>query len=99
MDLCKIFEAAFSADSSSLMEQALNIYGSMLVDDELALDIYSRNPQLHRLILQNVLTNIDCTPAPVMSDHEVAKLAEKRKLVKQGLWCLSNLAAMYEHIN
>ena len=47
------------------------------------------------MIVQNILVSIDLTPvSSVLTRQEQALQDKNRKIVKQGLWGLSNLAAM-----
>lgn len=43
---------------------------------------------------------LDCTPTgPVITPREVKDLEDRIELVRQGLWVLSNIAAMYDVVN
>lgn len=68
-------------------------------DDDEAIELFNLYPHLHLLILQNVIMAMDCTPAPVMTPRDSDELNVRRDMVRQGLWALSNVAAMYARVS
>ena len=79
---------------------AIKIYGQLMQgDDDEAIELFKSYPHLHLLILQNVIMALDCTPAPVMTPSDTKDLDVRRDMVRQGLWALSNIAAMYARVS
>lgn len=95
-----MFELALASDSSDSIMSAIKIYGQLMQgDNDEAIELFKTFPNLHLLILQNVIMAMDCTPAPVMTPRDTDELALKRDLVRQSLWAFSNIAAMYPAVS
>lgn len=101
MDLQFLFEDALTSESKNRfkqMEKALHCIGSLMcLEDQISIQVQSKVPDIHKLIIQNILTislhpDKDCT-----NDSLYQK--EKKSLVKTALWTLSNYAACPPIIN
>lgn len=95
-----IFQVGLASDSFRMIETTIKIYGQLTsADESISMPLLEIFPNIHSLIVQNVLATIDLTKAPVMTENEIAVLDMKREIVKRSLWAMSNMAAMYNSIN
>ena len=95
-----IFQIGLASDSYSMIMKTIKIYGQLSsADESISIQLLEVFPNIHSLIVQNVLVAIDLTKAAVMTEQELEFLNLKREIVKRSLWAMSNIAAMYNSIN
>ncbi len=54
---------AFSSEQFTILEKALKFYGQLLIaDDQYSMAFFKKFPHMHRMLVQNILVNINLTP-------------------------------------
>jgi hypothetical protein len=83
LSLDKVFELALASETAQTIMTAIKIYGQMMQgDDDEAIELFKTYPNIHLLILQNVIMAMDCTPAPVMTPRDTDELNLKRDMLR-----------------
>lgn len=76
-----------------LMKSGIELLGCMMSgSDAISSEVYEKFPDIHRLLVQNILT-LELIPSMNQNEINAMPLGHKKELVKSALWALSNIVA------
>lgn len=94
-----MFEMSLSSERFDSKSIAVKCIGQLMSGpDYISKDIYDKIPDIHLLLVHNILT-LSLDPATLQVTEDSKILTQNKLLVKEALWALSNIAASPPIVN
>eukprot|EP00347_Sterkiella_histriomuscorum_P017017 403350973 len=92
-DINYLLQLSLSSEKFETIRPGLKLFGQLMsMNDSQSAQIYEKFPDIHKFIVQNILT-IDLNPDGSNFTEVSVEIKKRKILIKEGLWGLSNVAA------